>query len=649
MKPAAAALSTLALLLACNGDPPEQTGTSTATTDTAATTTTDASSTTAAPTTTVTATATATATDSATDGATDGTTTSESTTDQGDCRVIDCAPGFTCVDGACVPVPGACISPMLTIPLDRAAMLLVVDKSGSMLTLWDSDDDPKTPDTTRWRSLHNVVVSLTDTFADSVDLGLQLYPSVKATAKLDPSACLVEGAPEAPIAPMNTAAILNKLPAAGATSAIAGGTPARKALISALTHLKELPGERPKFITFITDGAANCSPEAEAPLDLDNLFETYDHQLLDLVAQAGVGIIVVGIDIKNEVSPKVKDGDPDNTNTFEELSALAIAGGYPSPGGFPFFYNATNENELLEVLTQILGQFQSCQFTVDPVPGADDIVQVLLNDDIFIPNEPTCDGDGWVFAKPDRSEIRLCGGACAGAQQGATVTVEYNCPSKKPLDPPPSECDIWGDDCPAGQKCVPYASDGFDTWSAAKCVPLAPDPKKPGEACTVMIDKYSGLDDCDRQAWCSDEDDDLSGTCVPMCVNQDAPMCPIGTGCTSWDQVLNICVPGCNPLADECGGDLCLHNAVDLYFTCQLPSEDVPLFGECMWFNACAAGLQCVIVDGVAPCGDAFGCCLPYCDLSAPGACPDPLECVPIYDPGQAPPGFEDVGECLGA
>ena len=42
-----------------------------------------------------------------------------------------------------------------------------------------------------------------------------------------------------------------------------------------------------------------------------------------------------------------------------------------------------------------------------------------------------------------------------------------------------------------------------------------------------------------------------------------------------------------------------------------------------------------------------FGCCLPYCDLDLPNTCPGQgLQCVPWYEPGEAPPGLEDVGVC---
>jgi hypothetical protein len=424
MKPAAAALCALALLLACNGDPPDQTGTGTAT----ATDTTDAATDTAGSTT---ATATTTTT------TTDGTATGESTTDQDGCRLIDCAPGFTCVDGVCEPVPDTCSSPELSPGLERPAILLVADKSGSMLTLWDSDDDPNTPAITRWRSLYNVLESLVNILANfyppGVDSGLQLYPSTQATAALDASACLVEDAPEAPVGPMNVVQVLIAIPAPD--TEVAGGTPARKALTSAITHMKQLPGEGPKLIIFITDGAANCSPEAENPLNVNKLFETYDPQVIDLVAQSGVGVIVVGIDIKDEFSPNAPDGEPDGTNTFEELAALAVAGGHPSPSGFPYFYNATNENELLELLSQLVRPFNGCQFALDPVPGPGDVVQVLVND-MAVLQQATCDGAGWVFAKQDRSEIRLCGDACVTFQRGADLSVEYNCPAKETPTPP---------------------------------------------------------------------------------------------------------------------------------------------------------------------------------------------------------------------
>ena len=33
------------------------------------------------------------------------------------------------------------------------------------------------------------------------------------------------------------------------------------------------------------------------------------------------------------------------------------------------------------------------------------------------------------------------------------------------------ECDLWGQDCPDGEKCMPWANDGGSSWNATKAAP----------------------------------------------------------------------------------------------------------------------------------------------------------------------------------
>ena len=59
------------------------------------------------------------------------------------------------------------------------------------------------------------------------------------------------------------------------------------------------------------------------------------------------------------------------------------------------------------------------------------------------------------------------------------------------------ECDIWAQDCPDGEKCMPWANDGGNSWNATRCSPLDPNPGQPGDACTVEGCGVSGIDNCD--------------------------------------------------------------------------------------------------------------------------------------------------------
>ncbi len=40
---------------------------------------------------------------------------------------------------------------------------------------------------------------------------------------------------------------------------------------------------------------------------------------------------------------------------------------------------------------------------------------------------------------------------------------------------------IWAQDCPEGEKCMPWANDGGGSWNATRCSPLDPNPSAVGD------------------------------------------------------------------------------------------------------------------------------------------------------------------------
>ena len=217
------------------------------------------------------------------------------------------------------------------------------------------------------------------------------------------------------------------------------------------------------------------------------------------------------------------------------------------------------------------------------------------------------------------------------------------------------ECDTFVPDscCDPKQKCVAFASGGGSQWNAVKCVLVDPDPDQVGEPCTVEGDAVSGVDSCEQGAMCWDVDDEtLQGVCVALCTGTpDAPVCaPVGTTCIiTNDGVLNLCLPICDPLAQDCAdGELCIATEEDPFVCAPDASGDAgELFDPCAYLNACDAGLACLDPPGSAMCDpQSSGCCLPFCDLTAP-ACPADTACAPWYMMGTAPDGLEDVGVCI--
>ncbi len=209
-------------------------------------------------------------------------------------------------------------------------------------------------------------------------------------------------------------------------------------------------------------------------------------------------------------------------------------------------------------------------------------------------------------------------------------------------DIPPPSCDVWLQDCPAGEKCVPYDSTGGNVWNAYKCVPVLGD-QQAGDPCTYA-GPVDATDDCDASSICFD------GTCTTQCTGTPAePMCPAMTQCTITNEgVLVLCIPTCDPLVQDCGAGQGCYWA-NTNFHCLPVSEDIPTGEPCGFANDCAAGNLCVDAVNLPMCMGA-ACCAGYCDLSlgdADCAGQPGTVCVSFFEQGMAPPEYQDVGVCL--
>jgi len=222
------------------------------------------------------------------------------------------------------------------------------------------------------------------------------------------------------------------------------------------------------------------------------------------------------------------------------------------------------------------------------------------------------------------------------------------------------ECDVWAQDCKENEKCMPWANDGGNSWNATKCSQLDPNPKQPGDDCSVEGSGVSGVDDCDVASMCWDVDPETNmGYCVSLCSGTpDAPSCgDPETVCAIYnDGVLPLCLLGCDPLLQDCpNDDVCVPAPGDQGFVCVLDaSGEEGQYGDpCEYVNVCDRGLFCANADVVPGCQGSLGCCSEFCDLTDadPSAACSGLaegqECVPWYEEGQTPPGLEHVGACV--
>jgi hypothetical protein len=216
-----------------------------------------------------------------------------------------------------------------------------------------------------------------------------------------------------------------------------------------------------------------------------------------------------------------------------------------------------------------------------------------------------------------------------------------------------NECDFWLQDCPRGEKCMPWANDGGSAWNALRCSPIAEDPAAPGEPCLVEGSGVSGIDTCELGAMCWDVDPDtLEGTCVAFCVGDEAnPMCedPNSTCSIPSDGVLALCFPRCDPLQQDCTAGNACYPTNDSFQCIPDVSGDMGAAGDaCEFINVCDPGNFCASAELVPDCAGMVGCCTPFCNLDQePLPCLAGQECVPWYERVMAPPGFESLGACV--
>ena len=213
-------------------------------------------------------------------------------------------------------------------------------------------------------------------------------------------------------------------------------------------------------------------------------------------------------------------------------------------------------------------------------------------------------------------------------------------------------CDAFAQDCPDGQKCAAVIIDGGGAWNSTRCVPVTGDDRA-GDSCTAES-VADGLDSCAKGNMCWEVDGDGNGTCIELCMGTiDAPTCPDMGLCTvANDNVLNLCLPDCDPVLQDCTGPSQACYPSNDAFVCSPTTPDATGTANvpCTFIDECASGFLCVQAALVgAGCTDGWpGCCTPFCEFPG-GKCPNPdQQCVQWYDPKALPPGDPKlhIGTC---
>ncbi|MEM7160491.1 MAG: hypothetical protein AAF799_47075 [Myxococcota bacterium] len=250
----------------------------------------------------------------------------------------------------------------------------------------------------------------------------------------------------------------------------------------------------------------------------------------------------------------------------------------------------------------------------------------------YLDYDRTAPGMGVATDVVDPSEPELGGGTFIDDPDGGPVQFE---------------CSIFEQDCPAGEKCMPWANDGGGSWNATRCSPIADSPDQAGDQCTVEGSGVSGIDSCDQGLMCWDVDPETNqGTCIEMCSCSELnPVCnTANTVCSiSNDGVLALCLPVCNPLDPAaCGEGEGCYAAGDFFQCAPDASGGAGAGEECAFVNGCAVGSACLNASSVPGCTGPF-CCSDLCNpADGDAGCIEGQSCLPWYDAGAAP------DECLG-
>ncbi len=271
-------------------------------------------------------------------------------------------------------------------------------------------------------------------------------------------------------------------------------------------------------------------------------------------------------------------------------------------------------------------------------------------------------------------------GPAAGTSSGTSSPTTAPLPSTGSTDPAPTsstsdgadastsvppdddaegaECSVYDQDCPMGEKCVPWSDQPDLVPDDIRCCPVVGgEGLQAGDTCTVEDYFGSCLDDCDVGNFCMDLDGDGEGVCQPMCTGDaNDPLCQTNESCLIYFAGVPLCFSTCDPLLQDCAeGNGCYpdeQSAGGTGFICLPTIGTTGDFNENCWLlSNCLPGFICVTPDFLPDCNGLVGCCTPLCDAAEADACDQfspELECVSWYFGGQTPPSvtLEDVGAC---
>jgi len=279
-------------------------------------------------------------------------------------------------------------------PLERLPpeLMLVIDRSGSMLELADMSTN------TRWVETTAALVDVLTQTQGAISWGVKSFPN--------PYSCLVTPTVEVEVSASSAPAIdhiRNTLP-----SEKGSGTPTAEAVQGAARYLTSRATPNAKYMVLATDGVPAC------PLNDLELSERKALAAINEAVAAGISTFVIGI--------ATADTDADRI-----LAEFARAGGQPRPGAKPY-YAVEDRRGLVTALAQISKVVASCAFTFEKEPPSPNDVAVDVAG-MRIMRDPS-QMNGWDYDPGSTRAITIYGPACDRLKTGQVKSVDiiFGCP-----------------------------------------------------------------------------------------------------------------------------------------------------------------------------------------------------------------------------
>jgi hypothetical protein len=330
---------------------------------------------------------------------------------------------------------GDCGSTAVELELVRPNLYFLLDRSGSM-----AEPIPGTLPQNRLGAASVAIEQVLRQIGHRVNFGASVFPADTSTCgpgeEVQP---LGPGDPVSYALSNKDGPQLQRLVFNLRRVAPEGVTPTAAALTALHDTLAAFSGHT--YLFLLTDGAPNCNaalacaatqctaniemlPYADMKL-CDDTVNCCDANIFGSEACLDSDATLAAVSALSDVRVRTFVIGMPGTETYEDLlNELAQAGGTARPQ-LPFYYKATDSDELADTLKTLGGQASlSCSIELNQVPPDPSLVNVFLDDTLIAFDE----ADGWSWK--DEGTVQLNGPACDLAQGGQVLQIQVvaGCP-----------------------------------------------------------------------------------------------------------------------------------------------------------------------------------------------------------------------------